>query len=368
MQQAVYVPILKWKQGEYSALKELNVADKRLLSPIIEVVPIPTPLDEDAAPVDLDSHIAKLPKQVEANWGKSQEIRVDASLIQEPATMADGLHALDWILTSLRDLEIKAIPVVRHDSSQEALLAAKSAHEVDGRGICVRIDEEIGDDPQLLSSLDRLLSTLGVSAESVDLVLDTGCVGPSEVDRAAIACRHILERLPYSDRWRSLVLASSGFPENMAGQGVGISTIQRSDWLLWLKIKTDVESGRLSRLPIFGDYAIAHPELADIDPRTMQMSANIRYTSSETWVIYKGRGVRRYGFEQIYDLCTQLISSPCYRGKAFSFGDRIYYKRATEKDSHGKGNASQWRRDATNHHLTFVVRQITAGREPERED
>lgn len=360
MQQSVYVPILKWKQGEYWALKELNAAEKQLLSPLVEVIPIPTPLEDDVPQVELDTHIAKLPKQVEANWGTEQQIWLDTSLLQEPATLRDGTHALEWLMTGLRELGVKAVPVISPDSSQLAVLAAKSINEVDGRGVCIRIDEATGDDPNLKAILDSLLAQLDVTAREVDLVLDAECVRAAEVDRAAITCRHILTRMPYMSSWRALVLASSGFPENMAGQEVGISSIQRSDWLMWQRVKADFEAGRIERLPIFGDYAIAHPEIADIDPRTMQMSANIRYTSTDTWVIFKGRGVRRFGFEQIYDLCAQLIASPCYSGRRFSFGDNFYYRRATERADCGTGNASHWRRDATNHHLTFVVRQITS--------
>ena len=46
MKEINYVPILKWKQGEYTALKELYPQDKALLTPIAEVVPIPTVYDE----------------------------------------------------------------------------------------------------------------------------------------------------------------------------------------------------------------------------------------------------------------------------------------------------------------------------------
>lgn len=364
MQKTVYVPILKWKQGEYSALKELYPADKERLKPLIEIVPIPTPLDDDAVPVELDAHIAKFPKQVESSWGTAQQLWVDTALLQEPAVMADGSHVLDWVFGQLRALGVQAIPVVNPESTAEAMLGAKTAHEIDGRGVCVRIDEAAGDDPELQTILDGMLAQLNLTPPDVDLVIDIGCVGASEVDRAAIAARHILQRLPHLAHWRTLVLASSGFPENMAGQSVGISSIQRGDWLTWQRVKSDAVGGRVERLPIFGDYAIAHPELADIDPRTMQMSANIRYTSTDTWIIFKGRGVRRFGFEQIYDLCDQLIANPCYRGKGFSFGDSVYYERATKRDTYGKGNASHWRRDATNHHLTFVVRQILAGAEP----
>lgn len=364
MKEISYAPILKWKQGEYTALKELYSQDKAALTPLVEIIPIPTVWDEDKAPIELDAHVAKLPGQVATHWGKEDPIWVDSWLLQDERLLPDGTHVFRWILDQLRHEGVKAIPVVWLDSDQATLDAAKSAVETGGRGACIRFDETAGDDPKLQAMLEVLLSNLGLEPEDVDIVLDAGAVRPSEVDRTAISCRHILARLPYLRQWRTLIFASSGFPENMSGQDVGISTIQRADWLTWQRLFAEHHEGRIERLPLFSDYAIAHPEIADLDPRTMQMSANIRYTSVDTWVIFKGRGVRRYGFDQIFDLSADLIADGRYRGQGFSFGDAAYYRRGTHRDS--KGNASQWRRDATSHHLTFVVRQIAAGSEPVR--
>lgn len=368
MTEAIYVPILKWKQGEYTALKELYASDKALVQPLVEIVPIPTPLDEDVEPATLDEHISKFPNQVESNWGCDQKIWVDASLLAEPAILANGQHAFAVIMAELRKRNVQAVPVVYLDSPILVLQAAAACNEVDGRGVVIRLDEEEADSPTIQRELDSLLLQLGLAASNADIVLDAGSVSPEFVSRTAIICRYVLDRFPYVHEWRSLVFASSGFPVNMAAQAVGVSMIQRSDWLTWQTIKADFDEGRIPRLPVFGDYAIAHPELADIDPRTMQMSANIRYTSVDHWVIFKGRGVRRYGFGQIYDLCTNLVGNSVYRGAGFSFGDMVYKQRADQGDAYGKGNASQWRRDATNHHLTFVVRQVQINAEPVRVD
>ena len=361
MKEINYVPILKWKQGEYTALQSLYPHDKALLTPVVEVVPIPTVYDESRDPVELDDHVAKLPKQVETHWGTEDPIWIDSWLLDSPV-LGNGTHVLEWIMGELRSLHVKAIPVAWTSYDKATLQIIKSEVKKDGRGVCIRLDEAAGDEPDLAQILDSTILELDVVPEEVDLILDVGYVGVAEIDRAVISCRHIINQLPHLNRWRTLVLASSGFPENMSQQGVGTSTIQRADWLMWSRVLQDYRNGRLERLPLFGDYAIAHPEVADIDPRTMQMSANIRYTSEDTWVIFKGRGVKKYGFKQIYGLCQNLISHQCYRGKGFSFGDEIYHNRAHQLET--VGNASQWRRDATNHHITYVVRQIRQGQEP----
>jgi hypothetical protein len=42
----------------------------------------------------------------------------------------------------------------------------------------------------------------------------------------------------------------------------------------------------------------------------MRMSANIRYTARENWLVVKGRNVRQYGFDQYFDLCGTLVDDP----------------------------------------------------------
>jgi len=49
----------------------------------------------------------------------------------------------------------------------------------------------------------------------------------------------------------------------------------------------------VKRVPTFGDYAINHPILTEINPKLMLMSPNIRYTDSVNFVIAKGQAQPR---------------------------------------------------------------------------
>jgi Beta protein len=44
------------------------------------------------------------------------------------------------------------------------------------------------------------------------------------------------------------------------------------------------------RLPTFGDYAVAHPDPSrgDVDPKVMSISAGLRYTIDDEWLVAKG--------------------------------------------------------------------------------
>ena len=111
-------------------------------------------------------------------------------------------------------------------------------------------------------------------------------------------------------------------------------------------------------MPTYGDYSIAHPEIVEIDPRVMSMSASIRYSSTSQWVIIKGESIKIGGFKQFPILSNKLTSIPEYSGKDFSWGDEQIYNYANATDNKS-GNATTWRSIGNNHHFTLVTNQIS---------
>ena len=162
--------------------------------------------------------------------------------------------------------------------------------------------------------------------------------------------------MPLGDRWRRVILAAASFPIDLSEVDAATSTtIPRREWQLWRALQR-----RRTGLPqqgiIYSDYAIAHPLPRELDPRFMMMSASIRYTTDEDWLVVKGRNVRQYGFEQYFDLCRTLVELPEFYGPTFSWGDE-YIARCAAREV-GPGNATTWRKVGTNHHITVVVRAI----------
>ncbi len=107
---------------------------------------------------------------------------------------------------------------------------------------------------------------------------------------------------------------------------------------------------------IFGDYAISHPVPKELDPRTMRMSASIRYTTESEWLVVKGRNVRQFGFDQYFALSKALVERPEFSGLSFSWGDQ--YIADCADGITGPGNATTWRKVGTNHHITLVTREL----------
>jgi hypothetical protein len=55
-----YVPILKGKEGEYSALRELTGSVKDLLTPLAEIPSIPYDFENDAPAKTVDEHLRQV--------------------------------------------------------------------------------------------------------------------------------------------------------------------------------------------------------------------------------------------------------------------------------------------------------------------
>ncbi len=213
-------------------------------------------------------------------------------------------------------------------------------------------------DPEDDISRDRgrpLLTGLGrVSVSSIDLIIDLEDLG-SDPGRALLVARSVFSMIPKKN-FRYMILAAASFPEDLSDvDAATTTTLPRREWELWKTLQR-----RPNLLPrrdlIFGDYAITHPVPKELDPRTMRMSASIRYTTRDSWLVVKGRNVRQYGFDQYFELCKELVQRPEYEGREFSWGDK--YISDCADGMAGPGNATTWRKVGTNHHLTLVMREI----------
>jgi hypothetical protein len=350
-----YVPILKAKLGEYGALEDLTRTRKDGMTPILEVAPIPWDWGLDQPAKSIAEHLQGLGAAITRAWGIEREVFIDSLYLDDNDFFGDGRSPVAAVLDSCRVEGLLAIPVTGPSRSANHHADVANAASQDGRGVCIRVvQDDLVDLLKLDQSLSALLQTLGVPRTDADLVVDFEHV-LGQAATATIAATAVLATLPNLNDWRTLTLASSGFPENLSGIAAdSVAAAPRYDWEVWQALVARRDS--LPRLPTFGDYAIAAPTFTEIDPRVMRMSAAIRYTADADWVILKGRNTRDYGFGQFNDLCRILIARPEYTGAGFSRGDA--YINDCASGNGGPGNATSWRRVGTNHHLSFVVDQI----------
>jgi hypothetical protein len=341
-----YFPILKWKRGEARALKELAPAVKAACTPVLEIVPVPYDFKAGTDKKSLAKHLSDAVEEMASSWGTSLPVLVDIRLLPKSAATGKTLTAL---FDLLRRERILAVPVISTTSTADIVSAAAAIHKKDGRGVCLREAVDVIIAPGFSSTVAATLLAVGAGAGAVDLVIDMQDVSATKKAANLTVAKAALNNVPNVKTWRSLVLCATAFPINLSGIAPGVHGLPRADWALWTNV------GPVARLPTFGDYAVAHWDLQELDPRVIKISASIRYTTDDEWVIFRGRNVNMHGFGQFTTFSKQLVKHAAYSGPTFSAGD-AYVAACAAGGS--PGNHETWRRVATNHHITFVVNQL----------
>jgi hypothetical protein len=290
-------------------------------------------------------------------WGTQRPIFVDLGLLEADARMASGAHPVLAFLGDCVQLGLRPIPVTGPDRDiayQQAVRAAMEQYNIEP---CIRVEREDFLSPNRATLIGNVLTTLGTTAGRAHIVLDVFAVDQAQMPLLMAILPAIIASLPNLNEWSSFTLLGGAFPVNLSDVSPGIGTFQRNDWALWHGLSATPPA----RVPAFGDYGISHPApQEEIDPRVMHISASIRYTAEDTWLIFRGRDVRHPafgGFTQFRQLSAAVVAHPSFSGAPFSWGDG--YINSCAAGTATTGNHTTWRRVGTNHHLTYVVNQLS---------
>jgi hypothetical protein len=348
-----YVPILKAKEGELQALQLIG-SEKDYMMPIIEIPDVPYDYMREKPAKTIKKHVEGFGNKLKMSWNRDGRILLDFPPSMQDETYEQTKDSSCFeVLKDCEECGIACVPVVGMDRSPQYLKVIDSFVQGSIHGICVRLKMEDFDDDELLNKkIENLLVFCKSEVGNVDLLMDfRSCVALPETQLLMIE-RSALFVIKDIEKFRSITVAASAFPENLSDiNSDDIGVLKRKEWGVWLRI---VKS--MKRDINFGDYAISHPDPFDMDPKFMRMSASIRYTINDDWLIVKGKNVREYGFGQYHQLSKKLIESGNYFGDKFSWGDD-YIKKCADENV-GTGNAMTWRKVGTNHHLAVVANQV----------
>ena len=348
-----YVPIIKSKQAELEAVRGLSSITKQNITPLLELIPVAWDFQKEAPKMSLKEHLDKSAGKIKKAWGCDLRFFMDLYLLNIAGTFA-GHHPLEYFFNELAKYELDVIPVIGLTQTHDYQQAVSNIAHKNKKRVCLRIrKEDIDDMLELALAIEKTLNALKINAFDCDLVLDLENLPSKIPDDFVESLLDAIEYFPFLKDWCSFTLASSSFPLVLEVQQNNDKLMPRNDLLLWQTlIKADIP-----RLPSFGDYAIQHPELSDLDFRFIKSSVNLRYATDKAWLVFKGREKVRHGYEQFNDICRLLVKRKEYYGSEYSWGDGYIERCANNED--GPGNATTWRKVAFSHHITLTVEQVT---------
>ena len=215
--------------------------------------------------------------------------------------------------------------------------------------------------PDRLLDIGDLLNQLNVQPRKLDLMIDFGPIPAGVVDAVAEVAKELLTEISQAAPWRTLVLASTTFPANLAVAhdrnrvGIAEAYVARGDWQAW-RLLADL--GKAIGDPLaFADYCVQHPSDVDIDPRALPLIPNIRYALEDRWLILRGADLKKVPQPTFAQICMELINRPEFMGVDFSAGDKSLDDYANRRDR-CPNRYGAWRRPCVTHHPTLVVRQL----------
>lgn len=350
----IYVPIILTKRGERSALNGSPPSVTNAIRPVFVVPPVDWDFENGNPKKTAIEHVALLPEQLMECWGGSISAFIDLAFVDPECDPTD--HPLVRVFEECLDRGIDLVPVVSPDRSQRFVAATRQVAEKNDGEICIRLPIE--EWPQVAGNgrIESLLSACGSDPTRSHLILDLGDeVGAS----ASLAVVGQLGSLPMVDSWKSLTVAGTSMPAIMP-QGVGLHSIARREWANYSTIRS-VRNG-LNRLPSFGDYVIAGTTPgSDVDPRIMSISATLRYTCENDWLVakgglFKGPAGKSLGASAVPPAASALASSPQFYGIEHCEFDK--WVGSVAVSGLGGGNPELWRRLGTRHHLAVVTEQL----------
>jgi hypothetical protein len=336
-----YVSVLKQKAGELAAVRELagDVWDR--WNPLFELLG-----DDTDDPALLRQDVID---KFSLSCRQGAIVFVDFDNIG----FLTANH-IGEILVGLEQHGLAPIPVVTLSSTQPVRSAVQAFIANRGRHAGVRLFfNEPGDNTA--ANINALIAAVGLDIAASHLFFDLEFIDSDYLPTLNAAFPAIVGLLPNLAQWNTTTLVGAGFPRILDIVGGGNAEIPRTEWEFFNNVRTQFAQ-QVRRLD-FGDYAVTNPQLIEnFDPRTMQVSPKVIYTTDDDWIAYKGRSSKGRGFGATHAMCQALVQRPEFLGANFSAGDQYIADCAANVAS--QGNSGTWKRVGTNHHITFVAGQV----------
>jgi hypothetical protein len=347
-----YVPIIKSKRGEFTAIRLLQEEIRTYITPFVDVLP---PNRFASKPKTLAEQLTWTADHLAAAWQGS--LWVDTFDVG-PLVVQGKQIAIEFLCRALRAKGLSPVPVTgfqrepAHDQAVRRLLLEAET------GTCLRLEEEDLLLPTKLPALlDGKIKLLEVAPSSIDLLIDLRYLGAEPVASRIKMLVRALQCIPNLTEWRSLILAGSSMPNSLEGicDRGSHGYLDRRESDIWLAL----QSSSVERIPTFGDYTTVPPQYAEMDTRTIakHLGPNVKYTLDRRWYVARGQSFQKNGSAQYFSIAKNIASLPDFRGATASQGDQFIAMRAGGGAT--CGNPEQWVTAAVNSHITWQARWLT---------
>lgn len=339
----LYVPILKWKQGEQIALKKTKSTHANKIVPLIEIV------DDEQVDVILN--------QYNLSWNRIAY--VDTIVCDDD----ERTFLLNLIKASAKN-DTPLYPVIYYFDFEEVVNELiESTNRV---ALRILMPGNL-DDPEPEEIIDDCRKWAKDKDIDIDIILDLGSLkGEKAAKMQYKSARDLIKGCLLDNKfWNNIIIASTSFPENLGSlESLMEIKVARYDYMVWKKLYLYEDFNNIQNNLIFSDYGVSKYTDSEIDFSKLKngILPKARYTLKDVyWIIKGGRNkITKKMIKGYKEIAEQISSSPFYYGKDFSFGDEDIYDRSNGLNNKKGGGNREWVIIGANHHIAVVVEQLSS--------
>jgi hypothetical protein len=322
-----YIPFLKAKRGELTAMAELVPEVKQAICPFFDFPRRKANYDSQTYAERARSIATSLKK----HWGCDAEFYFDDFDIDQKLTVKDE-HQYAYVLKALQELQV--IPVVgldRANNHNAAVARLKRDGEIASATMAFRAEQ--GDFEDFNAIEDHInfdLAAVFKEFESIDLILDCRlCTGKNVSEVGQQIAAFAQKFCSAYGKVRRVIVTGSSIPASSRDvlETNSNCTVSRRELAIIGKARSfsDVDL-------VTGDYATVSPFYSetDLDPKIMQkvMTARLTYTYEGFHYFIRGSSVGTDGYEQYFGLAQTLCGQSFFRGPTYSLGDQYLHQKS----------------------------------------
>jgi hypothetical protein len=350
----IYVPIVKGKQYDILATKELHASVRTRIKPLIEAMPL------NSKGAKLEDHLVSLCERIRKHLTVG-ELFVDFRGIDPEARVESGQNAVVFGYQLLKTYNRPVTPVFGLERN-DALWRPLAAYVHDfGQGFCIRLKGEDLDSYAIEDTWQQVIERvgmMGLAAGQVDIVIDFGSLANHDIAELHEKVISFLAANQRAHAYRMIIVAGSSALKDVSEvEPDGVQTVVRRELDLWRELRVDLHS---ALRPVFGDYGVVHPDFSDAIV-SKYINAKIRYTAGPTIRYFRGHGLLHPAkdYAQYRVLAAKVRSSAGFAGASTSFGDQ-YIDDCASGITATPGSPATWIKADMNTHMSHTVDHLVA--------
>jgi hypothetical protein len=348
----MYSPILRNRQSELLAIKQLSKSARQLMMPILDVAAPTKAADQTTH----QQYVVRNLKRTAQCVTGFPAVFVDSSELDPAFRIANGVHPLKAEAEAIASAGGRPIPVtgLHRDAGHQQAAAGIAAEHAEGH-LCVRLDPTDVSTATLTSNrINTLLVKHSVKSSSVYLLFDLQCLFGKEKDAVVKEVLRMLN-LVQGKPWAGIMIGGYAIPDQLS---TAVSTndqayLPRTEQYVF----REAAPLQLDTPRWFADYTTLPPSVVELDWRLIRrvMSPKALYALANEWFVVRGAAFSSHpdAYAQYYSIADEIVALDEYCGSDYSYGDK--YIADCSKRAGTPGSPSSWITACVNHHLTLTA-------------